>query len=570
MRAFLFLVISTLNFVCYAQITRDSFNISPDYNSVLQIMKSLKSCKSIKISEVGLSDIGKPLHLIAVSNDGIFDPVLAHKKNKVVILINNSIHPGEPDGTDACLRWLKDFRSKKVNLPDNVLLLIVPVFNVDGYQIRNPYSRANQNGPLDQGFRGNAKNLDLNRDFIKADANNTTSLINIIQKNEPDVFMDTHVSNGADYQHIMTLISTQPDKLGKVCGQFMRNKFTPDLFKKMKAKGYDMVPYVETKMETPDSGIVEFMETPRYSTGYTTLFNIFGFVSETHMWKPYHKRVWATYDLLDCLIQFSAENANEIRKTRHTENSIRQKENFLPAKWELDTLKYELINFKGYHAEYKNSNIGEGKRLFYDRTKPVDIKIKYYNRYLAKDSLKIPQYYLVPQAYEDVINRLKNSGVKYSILKKDSIYSGFQHRIKKYNTRTNPYESHYLHFDIQTEEELCQKMFYKGDVLIPARQPAIRFIVETLEPQNNDSFFAWNFFDGILGQKEWFSDYIFEEKAAEILNNNKNLKSEFDKKMLDDTFRKNHWEQLNFIYQNSEYKEKTHMLYPVMKLYSHN
>lgn len=567
MRFFLTLIIFVFPFLAFTQSARDSFNVSPEYNQVLKIVESLKSCKKIKVTNEGLSDVGKPLQLIAVSNNAVFNPSLAHKAGKIIVLINNSIHPGEPDGTDACLRWLVDYKNNKVNLPDNVLLFIVPVFNIDGYQVRNPYSRANQNGPEEQGFRGNAKNLDLNRDFIKADAKNTLSLINIIQKTDCDVFMDTHVSNGADYQHIMTLISSQHNKLGPVCGSFMKNKFTPGLFQLMKTKGYDMAPYVETRQETPDSGIVEFLETPRYSTGYTALFNIFGFVSETHMWKPYFKRVWATYDLLLCLIEFSSKNNVEMLKARREQQQLYFNKNYLPAAWTLDTNTFSMIPFKAFQSAYKKSIVGEGERLFYDRSKPYDTQVRFYNRYVALDSFKIPQYYIVPQAYELVIERLKQSGVNFARIKKDTIIEGFQQRIGKMNTRNNPYESHYLHTHIQAEELKCKKTFYAGDLIIPTGQAAIRYIVETLEPKNEDSFFAWNFFDGILGQKEWFSDYIFEEKAAELLLKDAELKKKFDIEMKKEEFRKNHWNQLNFIYQNSEYKEKTHLLYPVMKIY---
>ncbi|MDQ3292253.1 MAG: hypothetical protein M3Q05_13280, partial [Bacteroidota bacterium] len=174
-----------------------------------------KAYEALKLVEYGSTDVGKPLHVAVLSSDKDFNPVSLRKKNKRILLIQNGIHPGEPEGIDASMMLARDYLQKKewqAYLKD-VVVLFIPIYNVDGSLNRNSYSRANQEGPESYGFRGNARNLDLNRDYIKNDSRNAQTFTKIFQEWQPDVFVDTHTSNGADYQHTMTLIATQKDKL---------------------------------------------------------------------------------------------------------------------------------------------------------------------------------------------------------------------------------------------------------------------------------------------------------------------------------------------------------------------
>src|SRR5205085_10849189 len=125
----------------------------------------------------------------------------------------------------------------------NVVLAFIPVYNIGGCLNRNSNTRVNQNGPEEYGFRGNSQNLDLNRDFTKCDSKEARSFAQLFHYLNPDIFIDNHVSDGADYQHTMTLITTQYDKLGTL-GTYLKNTFEPAIYSGMKQKGWDMVPYV--------------------------------------------------------------------------------------------------------------------------------------------------------------------------------------------------------------------------------------------------------------------------------------------------------------------------------------
>lgn len=528
-----------------------------------------KQSAHCKLLTYGTTDVGKPLHLFVISKTKEFNPETLRRQNKRVLLINNGIHPGEPDGIDASIEMVRTLLKDENTIPNDVVICIIPVYNVDGCLNRGKYSRANQNGPEEYGFRGNAQNLDLNRDFIKTDSKNAQAFTQIFQAWKPDVFVDNHVSDGADYQYVMTLIATQRDKLHPVLSKYMTEEMIPHLYAQMKTRKYEMSPYVDLKDETPDNGIVEFIESPRYSSGYAALFNCISFIPETHMLKPYSDRVWATYELLHSIIEVVQRDAIKIGRLKSDADAQVKTQKQFNLNWRLDTTQFDTIDFKGYKAMYKPSNVSGLQRLFYDKNSPYTKKIRFYNHYTPSATAHKADTYIIPQAWDKVIERLKMNNVEMRRLLKDTSMTCKVYYITGYETVKNPYEGHYLHYNIKTRQETQTLNFQKGDFVIESNQSCNRYIIETLEPEGGDSFFAWNFFDAILQQKEWFSDYVFEERAEEILKNNPAIKEEMDtKKKQDTSFVQNHWAQLSFIYKRSPYYEKSHMRYPVVRLNS--
>ncbi|CAL1516688.1 M14 family metallopeptidase [Chitinophaga sp. MM2321] len=522
---------------------------------------------SLKMLEVGTTDAGFPLHLVIYSPQRDFDFNSLHKKNKRIILINNGIHPGEPDGIDASMMLLRDLAQGKITLPDNIILAVIPVYNIGGMLNRSPWYRVDQNGPDAFGSRGNAQNLDLNRDFIKADSRNARAFQQIYHLTDPDVFVDNHVSNGADYQHIMTLLSTQHNKLGGAMGEFMHNTFEPGLYTLMKAKGYDLVPYVNHFGETPDSGWVEFSDVPRYSSGYTTLFHTFGFVPETHMLKPYPQRVKATYALLQSFIQFTSEHSEQIKQLRAQAKQAAITQKSFPLSWRFDMSKYSLITFKGFAAGHKPSTISGLPRLYYDRSKPYEKQVRFYNHADPVNFVDKPEAYIIPQGWWAVIDLLKNNKVRMQRLEKDTTILVAAYHITDFQTYPTPFEKHYLHTDIKVTSSKDSIHFRRGDYYIPMNQTANRFLMETLEPTAGDSYFAWNFFDAILGQKEGYSPYVFEDTGAEYLKTHPSLQALLEKKKTTDTaFANSASAQLNFIFKNSPFAEPEYRRYPVYRV----
>jgi hypothetical protein len=449
-------------------------------------------------------------------------------------------------------------------LLQHVVLAIIPIYNIDGALNRGCCSRANQDGPEAYGFRGNARNLDLNRDFIKCDAENSRSFSEIFQELQPDILVDTHVSDGADYQYTMTLISTQHNKLNPTMGAFLQEALSPALYAGMKTKGQEMTPYVNTHGNTPESGIEEFLETPRFSTGYAALFNTIGFVSETHMLKPFVKRVEATYQFLQTLLEVVNKDYIKLKAAKLQANEEVQRQQSFALNWALDTTKYTTLSFNGYEAGYKTSTITGLQRLYYDKTKPYTRPIRFYNEYKPAVEVQKPPYYVLPQAWKEVLQRLRMNHVQLKQLLRDTFMRVEVYYVEDYKTTSRPYEGHYLHSNVVLRRDTQQVKYFKGDYLIKTNQESNRYIVETLEPQGVDSYFAWNFFDSILQQKEGYSDYVFEEKAVAILQQNPRLKALLEEKRLTDkAFAESHAAQLTYIYQHSPFFEKSAMHYPV-------
>ncbi len=269
-----------------------------------------------RLIEAGWTDAGRPLHLFIISEDEIFSPREAQMAGKSILFINNGIHPGEPCGVDASLKLASGLLSGSDTYSqylENTVVLMVPIFNVGGALNRSKYHRANQNGPIEQGFRGNARNLDLNRDFIKLDSRNTQSLVPILREWDPHIFVDTHTSNGADYPYTITLINSHSQRHEPVQSKFLDETLVPALFEGMKETPYMMSPYVWSIKRSPDQGILAFMDYPRYTSGYASLFNTFAFTVETHMFKPFEDRVLSTWHLLRETLKFSSKHQKELK-----------------------------------------------------------------------------------------------------------------------------------------------------------------------------------------------------------------------------------------------------------------
>ena len=445
-------------------------------------------------------------------------------------------------------------------------MVAVPFYNIGGGLNRGSYSRANQLGPEAYGFRGNAKNLDLNRDFIKCDSRNGQTFNQVFADWQPDVFVDNHTSNGADYQYVITLIATQKDKLNPILSNYMQSEMLPNLYAAMQKSSYEMTPYVFAR-NIPDNGMAGFLDLPRYGSGYAALHHAISFIVETHMLKPYEDRVMSTYYFMQKLLEHIYKNSEKIKATRKKaiEHTINQQQ--FDLNWTMDLSQKDSLLFKGYEAKYKPSEVSGLDRLYYDHNAPFEKYIPFFNTYKATLTVNKPRAYIIPQAYWKVIQRLQWNGVEMTRLNKDVEIEVELYQIEDYKTTNTAYEGHYLHFDVEVQPKTQKWQYIKGDYLVLTQQKSNRYIVETLEPQAPDSWFCWNFFDGILMQKEYFSPYVFEDTAAKLLAENPKLKAALEaKKREEEAFAKDARAQLNFIYQRSPYYEKTHQVYPVGRI----
>ncbi|MDT0608395.1 M14 family metallopeptidase [Croceitalea rosinachiae] len=537
------------------------------YDEVIQFYLQLaKNYPEINVQTIGSTDSGYPLHLVTFNSEGDFNyQKLAN--DKTIVLVNNGIHPGESDGIDATMMLYRDLVERKIKHPNNVVLVTIPVYNVGGMLNRNSTTRANQNGPKSYGFRGNAQNYDLNRDFIKADTKNAQSFIEIFHLTKPDIFIDNHVSNGADYQYTLTHLFTQHNKLGGDLGQYLHTEFMPKLEQKLQESNWDITPYVNVFNRPPETGFTQFMDSPRYSTGYAALWNTLGMMVETHMLKPYKPRVEGAYELMKQMISIAENNHEKIKELRNKSIENYSTASTYHLNWEVDTTQTTTLQFKGFEVDTLISEITNLPRLKYDKNRPFIKKVKYSNYYVPKDTIEVPAAYIIKKGWQKVIDRLDFNHIDYFELDKDTTLYLESYKIKDYKTRNSAYEGHYLHYNTQIGTSVQKIQLQKGDYVVPANQEGLRYLLETLEPQAPDSFFNWNFFDTVLQQKEGFSPYVFEDIALEILKQNQSLRDSFlAKKQSDQQFSENWYAQLDWIYKHSPYYESAHLQYPVYRI----
>jgi hypothetical protein len=526
-----------------------------------------KNFTTIQYLKKGEDDNGKPIYVV-MYNPFPEKDIEKLRKEKAILLVNNGIHPGEPDGIDATMMLMRDLATKKIKTPQNFMIAAISAYNVSGMLNRGSYSRANQNGPEQYGFRGNARNYDLNRDFIKADTQNARSFQEIYQWLKPDVFIDNHVSNGADYQYTFTYISTFKERLGSVLGNYFHKEYQAKNLDDLKKLGYESTPYVNIHGDIPEIGFAAFEDSPRYSTGYTTLFNSLGTVPETHMLKPYDKRVDATYKYMLVNLQNLDKDYKKIKELRVENLKQYQAGKQYGIRWKIDSTQFSTMDFKGYEGKYKPSEISGKPRLYYDRNQPFTKKIKLFTTAVPTGYITIPKYYIIPQSQYRVIEEFKRNNIQMKSVQKDSTAVVESYSIKDFKTSVSPYEGHYNHHSTTVEKSNKNVLLSAGDYLVSTNQPGVKYIIETLEPEALDSFFNWNFFDGILAQKEYYSAYIFEDTAAELLKKDKKLKDALEaKKSTDKKFAEDGEAQLDWVYRHSPYfEEKTFRQYPVYRI----
>lgn len=540
-------------------------NCIPFYEKLAQDFPQI-----LRLERIGVSDSGFPMYAGVIAADGVFDRASLKAAGRPVFFNNNGIHPGEPEGIDACMALVRDFclQPERLAALGKTVFLFIPVYNVDGCLNRQNTSRVNQDGPEMFGFRANGRNLDLNRDFIKCDSLAAQVFNRFFTMWDPDVMVDTHTSNGADYSYTMTLIQTQADKLGDGLGPFLRNTMLPAIYTKMEQRGWPTCPYVNPVKVTPDDGIEDFLEVPRFSTGFAALHHTIGFMPETHMLKPYGDRYNSMRSLVEVVLNFTITHATEIQTLRAQARQAATQKMQWPVTWKADHSRPSSFRFKGYQAVYSPSKIGNYTRLSYDRNQPWEKDIPYYDNFVEDVVVKTPQAYLIPQAWHEVIERLEWNGVILRRLEADQQLQVKSYHIKQVTSRANAYEGHMFHDEVELQPIRGMFLARAGDYVVELNQPHARYAIETLEPQAHDSFFRWGFFNSVLEKKETFSDYVFEDSAYEMLQTEPELADKFASwKAANPTLLNNQEAVLEFIFANGKrFNEPEWCRYPVYSI----
>ncbi|MCU1288815.1 MAG: hypothetical protein JWN60_1044 [Acidobacteria bacterium] len=548
---------------------RQSWN----YADTIRFAQKLdKASDKIIYKSFGASGENKDLPLLIAADDKTFSPEEARRKGKAVILIQAGIHSGEIDGKDAGFALLRDIAITKTraDLLKNAVLLFIPIYNVDGHELASPYNRINQNGPDEMGWRGTSANLNLNRDYMKADAPETRAFLRLWNDWKPDFFFDLHVTDGADFQYNVTYEYAHFDEVSPFVKNWMNEYFDGRIVREVEKEGNLLTHYLEFGGREVTSGIYTFIAAPRFATGYAALRNRPGLLIETHSLKPYRSRVRGTYDVLwKTIAEINDSKASLFEANRKAdEETIARGRIFdpsarFPLRLEL-TEKSEPFELKAVEYSIQDSEISGGKKIVYG-TKPLEITVKKFDNARVSSAIAPPLYYIVPPQWRAAIDVLQAHGIEFQRTSKPLTIEVESYRLTEAKWATAPFENR-LPVNYKAVPVTEPRTFPAQSVIVPLSQTAANAAIHLLEPGSGDSLAAWGFFNAVFEQKEYFSDYIMEKIAAEMLAKDADLKREFEEKLKDEKFAKSPRARLNFFYERSPYSDKKIGVYPIGRI----
>lgn len=556
---------------------KTNYRQTPNYAETIAFAKELASASpAIRYRGFGHSGQGRELPLLIGSETETFTPEAARTEGKAIVLIQACIHSGEPDGKDAGFALLRDIAITKTaaGLLENVILLFVPIYNVDGHERSTPYNRINQNGPESMGWRTTSTYQNLNRDYMKADTPETRAWLRLWNEWNPDLFIDCHVTDGADYRCNITYHHEHHAGIDEAVLEWERDVFDDKVAKATEAAGNVISWYLEF-IDNRDLtfGTRDFNGSPRFSTGYVPLRNRPGILIETHMIKDYRSRVIGTYDFLRAaLTEVNSDPDRLIRIGR--EADVRTTEaardynpsHLFPLNFELtdDTTPFEL---KAFQYEIEQSEVSGDLRVIYGR-EPLDLTIPMYDTFRVKSAVAPPLHYIVPVQWTSAIEVLHAHGVRFRSLADSTSIEVESYKLTNLRWPYEPFEGRHMpQFDVERTTETRE--FPAGSIVIPVAQPLGKLILNLLEPEAPDSFARWGFFNAIFEEKEYAEHYVLETLAREMMQNDPELKSEFEARVASDPdFAASPAERLRFFYKRSPYWDPQMNLYPVGRITS--
>jgi|WetSurMetagenome_2_1015567.scaffolds.fasta_scaffold08806_5 murein tripeptide amidase MpaA len=550
------------------------FTKTPRYEETMNFCRRMADASGmITMKSFGTSAQGRDMMLMIIDRDHLSEPSAIHSAGRAVMLVQACIHPGESEGKDAMLMLVRDLviNKKYPGILDQVSILFIPIFNVDGHERFGPYNRINQNGPEEMGWRVTANNLNLNRDFLKADTPEMQAWLKMFSRWMPDFFIDTHTTDGADYQYALTYLMEVSGDMDKALTDWSEKTFIPEMTASMESAGFPVFPYVEFRnWHDPRSGLITEVAPPMLSQAYTALRNRPGLLIETHMLKNYKIRVDATYQcILSSMNIISKQSKTLVKLVADADKYVSSpafREQLFPLQYQTFTNDSTMVDFRGFSYTLEKSPISGGSWFNYSNT-PEVMQVPWFKNSHAVFSVKLPIAYIIPVEWSTVISRLEAHGIKIRYLEKETRIPVSGYRFKNPKWQASPYEGRHPMTNIEYDEYTEERVFPAGSAIVEMNQPAGRIIPQILEPKGDGSFVYWGFFDAVFEQKEYGENYVVEKLAADMLQNNPSLKHEFEqKKAADSLFARNPQQILNWFYLKSPYGDTKRLVYPVGRI----
>jgi len=580
----LFLLISSIliglnSFSQVANLTpyeQSGCKITPRYDQTMAYCRKLKAASPfLEMKSIGKSPQGRDIQILIVDHNRNFTPAAVRKSGNIVLMVQACIHAGEPDGKDAGLMLLRDMllNGKHKELLDHVTLLFIPIFNVDGHERFGPHNRINQNGPTEMGWRTTAQNLNLNRDYLKADAPEMQAWLKNVTQWNPDFFIDCHVTDGADYQYKLTYSLELGGNMEAGLTNWTRDYFEKNLLSLLDEDNTPAFPYVEFRnWHDPRSGLFLSPAPPMLSQGYFAERNRPGLLIETHMLKDYKTRVEATYKTIQHTMELLSRDRVKFAQTIKNADDFTASAAFrnkdFTVKFRTSYNDSVMVDFKGVEYESKKSDLTGGEWFVYHPDKPTVFKIPFFTKAEPDATVKLPEAYIIPVEWIDVIKRIQLHGIKYYTIKKPTLFTIQAYRFKNTRFKNTSFEGRFsATFSLDTVT--MKRTYQPGSVIVPMNQPLARLAAYLLEPTADGSLASWGFFNTVMEQKEYTESYVMEKIAREMIAKDPGLAREFEqKKAADAVFANNPEAILNWFYSKSPWWDTQLNLYPVGRLKS--
>ena len=556
---------------------KTNYRETPSYTDTIDFALQIAAASpAIEYRGFGYSGQGRELPLLIASETETFTPAAARAEGKAVVLIQACIHSGEPDGKDAGFALLRDIAITKTaaGILENVVLLFIPIYNTDGHERSTPYNRINQNGPESMGWRTTSTYQNLNRDYMKADTPETRAWLALWNEWQPDLFIDCHVTDGADYRCNITYHHEHHAGIDQGVLEWERDVFDDKVRNATAAAGNIISWYLEF-IDNRDLtlGTRDFNGSPRFSTGYVPLRNRPGILIETHMIKDYHSRVLGTYDFLRAaLTEVNKDPERLIRLGRAAdERTVEAARQYNPS--HLYPLDFELTDaaspfeLKAFKYETERSDVSGDLRVIYG-SEALDLTIPMYDTFRVTAAVAPPLHYIVPVQWTNVIEVVQAHGIEFKTLKHAAAIEVESYRFVNVKWPAAPFEGRHMpQFEVEGTTETRE--FPASSIVIPTAQPLGKLVLNLLEPQAPDSFVKWGFFNAIFEEKEYAEHYVLEVLARDMLAADAKLKREFEDLVAGDPeFAASPAARLRFFYKRSPYWDPQMNLYPAGRITS--
>jgi murein tripeptide amidase MpaA len=537
-----------------------AFRTTPRYDETVAYLRRLVAAsRELKMVSIGKSGEGRDIWLVIASKERVFTPEALRRKP--IVFAQAGIHSGEIDGKDAGLMLLRDMtvRGTKRELLDGANFLFVPIFSVDAHERSSRVSRINQRGPEESGWRTNPTNLNLNRDYMKADTPEVRAMLRALNEWQPDLYIDLHVTDGADYQYDITFGWNGEAGFSPSIANWLDTTFRPAVDRGLEEMGH--IPGRLIFTDDPlASGVVEGQTDPRLSHGYGDARHMATILVENHSLKPYDQRVLGTYVFLEHTLRVVARDAKGLRAANETARTRRAAT--IPLAWRVPEGQSEPMEVLGVESRKTLSPISGGVRVEW-LGKPVTMRAPLREATEVTASVTRPKAYYVPPSWRDVIEILDLHGIRHERLTAPREVDVTMYRFAEPKFDMRQFEGH-VRVTAPATAEKHRETFAAGTLRIPTDQLLGTLAVLLLEPSSPDSLFQWGFFHSILSPTEYVESYVMEPMAERMLAEDPKLAEEFRRKLeSDDDFRGNARARLQWFYERTPFYDERARLYPV-------